>query len=247
MTNVDTEPSYRESHLTKGVDYEEAFRADLNPHRAMMWNLEKRVLDRILATRFQGAAPRHLDFACGTGRIIGHIGGERTASSTGIDVSASMLNSAKKNAPFAKLYEADITRNDPFGDQTFDLITAFRFFPNAEPSLRAEVIQALAKHLAPNGYLVFNNHKNATSLVRWVAKRLRGSVDPKQMTREEVYELVGNVGLQVVDYFPLGSLPFTERHMPKPAIAVELAERALSIIPATTRIAQNTLYVCAKI
>ena len=87
-------------------------------------------------------APRtplvHLDFACGTGRILEYFAG-RVDSSTGVDVSDSMMEVAGRWPPKAELIEADLTQNDVLGDRRFNLITAFRFFPNAEPELRQAV------------------------------------------------------------------------------------------------------------
>ena len=155
--------SYRESHLHKGTDYHETFVSF--PHRATIWGLEQWLLLKIVRKHFLNEPPRHLDFACGTGRILGYLS-PYCRSAVGVDISASMLDVARGNETRAEIMEADITRDDILGKREFDLITAFRFFPNAEFELRKEALGALARHLSGEGVLVFNNHKNAGSLRR---------------------------------------------------------------------------------
>ena len=69
---------------------------------------------------------------------------DRTKSAVGVDLSPSMLEVARKNKRSAEIIEADLTRSDVLGDRKFNLITAFRFFPNAEAELRSEAMQVLA-------------------------------------------------------------------------------------------------------
>ena len=128
-----TEKSYRESHLQKGAEYHSSFAS--RPHLAITWKLERKLLTRIVREYFPDGVPTHLDFACGTGRILGFLS-PNTGSSTGVDLSASMLQVAHETLADVEIIEADLTRYDRLGCREFDLITAFRFFPNAEPSLR---------------------------------------------------------------------------------------------------------------
>jgi hypothetical protein len=50
-----------------------------------------------------------------------------------------------------------------------------------------------------------------------------------------------------VEVVPLASLPFSENHLVLPVPLLELFERGLSGRPALTRIAQNVIYVCARL
>jgi ubiquinone/menaquinone biosynthesis C-methylase UbiE len=235
---------YTESHKNKGRDYHETFAPQVDPHRAMIWRLEQRALDRI-QTKYLPRGGTHLDFACGTGRILGHYAG-RFASATGVDVSPSMMSVAREVAPSAELIEADLTRNDVLGQRQFDLITAFRFFPNAEPELRQAVISVLARHLAPQGVFVFNNHKNRNGL-RYRISRLLGREDPSgTMTHAEVEALLAPAGLRVLEIFPVAIFPFTEYHLPIPISLLEPLERAASALPIPTGVAQDLIYVCGK-
>ncbi len=63
---------YPDRHKARGRDYHETFSPEVNPYRAMVWRLEQRVLDRILQDHLRSEKIAHLDFACGTGRILGH-------------------------------------------------------------------------------------------------------------------------------------------------------------------------------
>ena len=148
-----TTQDYRQSHQQKGSDYHRTF--EEMPHRKMVWEFEQATLLRILRTEFRSGAPSHLDFATGTGRVL-HLLSPEVASSTGADISESMLAVARENTPEARIVHGDITREPMLEDETFDLITSFRFFPNAEQALRQEVINELVTRLSPDGCLVFS-------------------------------------------------------------------------------------------
>ena len=233
---------YRASHLDKGADYARSF-AEL-PHRALLWDLERRALDGVLARHLGSSEVDLLDFACGTGRILSHLA-PRVRSATGVDVSASMLAEARLNVPGATLHLADLTVDDRLGDATYGLVTAFRFFPNAEPALRAAGMAALVHHLAPGGVVVFNNHRNDSSLVRRLAS-LRGRETPEGMSDAQVRFLVRSSGLRIVDSIPLGVLPLTDRRMVGPRPLVERVERVASLLPGARSLAQNLIYVCRR-
>lgn len=237
------EKSYRESHLKKGEDYHEKFSE--NPHRRMIWNLEQQILDDIYHRLLSKYPPEaHLDFACGTGRILNHFSG-RFDIACGVDVSSSMLQVARQNVPSAKFIEGDLTRRDILHGRQFDLITAFRFFPNAEASLRADVINALKSHLKPQGILVFNNHKNLGSSLRRLAG-LIGKTMGQGMSFKDVTDFLDRASLKIVEEHPLGILPITEN---MGANVVRLAaniEPLLGHLSGAATIAQNIIYVCQR-
>jgi SAM-dependent methyltransferase len=237
--------TYTDSHKGKGRDYHESFRPEVNAYRAMLWRLEQASLDQIFREFLGSGKIAHLDFACGTGRILGHLQG-RAASSTGVDVSASMMEVAREVTPAAELIEADLTRHDVLGTRQFDLITAFRFFPNAEPELRRAVIAVLSKHLAPQGVLVFNNHKNKNSVRRRLSRILGREVPAPTMTHTEVEALVQGVGFQVLQAIPLANLPISEYHLLLPLPLVETLERRMSTIGSLASIAGDVIYVCGR-
>jgi len=237
---------YTESHKDKGREYHESFvTADLKPHRAMLWRLEQRALDDVLRKHLGTSTISQLDFACGTGRILAHFQ-SKVGSATGVDVSRSMMEVARQVAPRTEFIEADLTKQDVLGDRQFNLITSFRFFPNAEPELRQAVIRVLARHLAPGGVLVFNNHKNRNSIPRRVARMLGREAGDSTMTHQEVQQLVTGAGLRIVEVIPLASLPFSDNHLVLPVSVLEFVERRISGVGALAGIAQDLIYVCAR-
>jgi len=130
---------------------------------AAIWESEQRLLDRIVLEHVP-RRQRYLDFACGTGRVLSHL--ERSfATSVGLDISATMLGVARERVRTARLVEGDPTR-DPgvLGGRRFDFISAFRFFLNAQPSLRDAAMGFLASALRDNdSRLLFNVHGNRFS------------------------------------------------------------------------------------
>ena len=234
-------PDYRLSHLNKSFDYHSSFQDQR--HRALVWELEKRSLVHITRHHFKGRRPVHLDFACGTGRILTFLE-SRCASSTGVDVSASMLSVARQNSPNADLIQADITRDPVIQDRRFDLITAFRFFPNAQPALRYEAIRALTPLLKDDGIIVFNNHLNATSLLR-TARKLGGKELAHCMSNTEVNDLARDGRLQVTRRLGLSILPIPDRYIfcPTQLIAVEWTMTNAKVL---RRFAQNQIYVASR-
>ena len=245
-----SERSYRESHLQKGVEYHQSF--STRPHLSMVWRLERRLLRRIVREHFPAGIPTYLDFACGTGRIL-ELLSTSAASSTGVDLSRSMLQVARDTLTDVEFIEADITRDDRLGRRKFDLVTAFRFFPNAEPQLRRDALSAITLHLKPEGILVFNNHKNRGSLTRRIVDargrigRNRSSGATWGMSRQEAYELVESAGLKVEREYPIAVLPLGDRHMLRPTGLVEMVEFILTRIGLFASLAKNIIYVCRRV
>ena len=211
--------------------------------------MERKLLLRIVREHFPKYPASHLDFACGTGRILGLLS-PIAASSTGVDVSASMLQVARDTLAGVELVEADITRDDCLGDRRFDLITAFRLFPRAEPSLRRDAIVAIARHLKPGGLLIFNNHLNRHSLVRRIVVALGRSGSTREeevnwgMSRHEAYQLAEMAGLEVAQEHSLAVLPFTNRHMLRPSWLLQALESTLGRVRLFAPLAQNLIFVC---
>jgi len=204
MTN---EQSYRHSHRdpSKGVDYDQYYRTQ--PWQKFLWSREQEILTEITRKYFKGRDIHLLDFACGTGRIASFLENQ-VKTSTGVDVSSSMLEIAKKKLKRTEIIRADITTQDVLPGRKFNLITAFRFFLNAEPGLRTAAIRTLAGLLTEDGYLVFNNHHNfgspwiKYSYMRHRQKRLQSVYNV--MTIKEMKELVQRVGLEIIEVYAVG-------------------------------------------
>lgn len=160
--NMKRHDSYRESHAAQdmGVKYEVFLSSRID---ADIWRLQSGPqlaawLDELVADH----AGSHLDFACGTGRILEVIA-PRFAQATGVDISVQMLALARERFPGVDLLLGDVTREPGLVPGVFDSATIFRFFANAEPALREEVAAWLSAHLKGGGVLIGNTHSHTWS------------------------------------------------------------------------------------
>ncbi|MFH1921976.1 MAG: class I SAM-dependent methyltransferase [Planctomycetota bacterium] len=174
-------------------------------HVSIMWHIEQAQLTQLLQ-QFRQSHPRidYLDFAAGTGRIISFME-EKVDAATGIEISQSMLDVARTKVKKVRLICADITVPGTPVEGKYDLITAFRFMLNAEPSLRVAALKALAARLkGKNSCLVFNNHGYLFShkLFLWpwhILRRLGKGWQPQgnYMTHRQAHELCRQAGLKI--------------------------------------------------
>ena len=161
----------------------------------------------ILEKYFSGRDIHLLDFACGTGRIT-ELLENRVKTSTGVDVSGSMLAIARKKLKRTEIIETDITAENVLKPKKFNLITAFRFFLNAEPDLRSAAIRAIVELLDEDGYLVFNNHRNSGSpwiklrYMRHLKKNPEGTFNI--ISIEQMKKLAEGAGLEIVEIYATG-------------------------------------------
>lgn len=151
--------SYSESHLSHGNTYDQRFNALPVSHQ---FAREKVVIAKVVRD-FQ---PRKiLDLACGTGRICKVIEDLNYPAEdlVGLDISKSMLSEAKKNLTRTRLICCDLDEAE-IDYEGFEMITAFRFFCNAEPELRIKALNFVYKSLSSNGVFLFNMHNNQRSI-----------------------------------------------------------------------------------
>ena len=164
-----------------------------------------------------------------------------------MDVSAVMLASAP-SADNVRLHQIDLTRQS-LGD-TFDVVTAFRFFLNAEPPLREEALEAIRKHLKQDGRLVCNIQMNATSpigIASRIANRLPRSKQRNTVSVDEQSTLLGSAGFIVEQITPYGYLPRPGSLLPKLCEAcLEPAERIAGALRVPARFAQQFLVVAKR-
>jgi len=242
---------YSNSHTAhgKGLSYETSF--ETHNYRKLVWQWEQETLDLIVATlSVDRPIGSYLDFACGTGRVTAHIE-EKVESSTGVDVSESMLSVARQRLNRTTLVKANLLTDgaSPLDGQSFDLISAFRFFLNAEPSLRAAAMQQLSSMLSPNGAIVFNNHLNRSSLRSivtraYTAVRHRNADRYPTMSRAEVEGLLADAGLQIDSVYPFGIWPTAHTERTRLPIRVHRkAEDILGSVPALQRFATYEIFV----
>ena len=239
--------SYRESHKYegKGDEYEAYYQS--KTWQRFLWSREQEIILRILEKYFTGRDVHLLDFACGTGRIT-ELLENRVKTSTGVDVSGSMLAIAREKLRRTEIIETDITAENILKPRKFNLITAFRFFLNAEPELRFAAIGALAELLDEDGYLVFNNHQNSGS--PWI--KLRNAHYRKKqpdgvlnvMSIEQMKNLAEGAGLEIIEVYLAGFF-----HPPKVPVsfclnrAIDWAAGKFNYL---NRFSENLIAVCRR-
>ncbi|MFF3175703.1 class I SAM-dependent methyltransferase [Streptomyces sp. NPDC057900] len=103
------------------------------------------------------AGARVLDAGCGTGRVMIRLA-ELGYDCVGVDLDASMLAVARKQAPGLPWFEVDLAEFDPARIDIpggFDLVVAAgNIFPLLAPDTEATVVERLSAALRPGGLLV---------------------------------------------------------------------------------------------
>ena len=103
----------------------------------------------------------------------------------------------------------------------------------------------MKSHLKPNGFLVFNNHRNSTALshriVRWI-KRI--DLSDQFMSHEEAVSLIRSAGLVVRKVCHLAFLPDYDRFPIRPRWFAFWMETMASHLP-LMRLSQDVIYVCS--
>jgi SAM-dependent methyltransferase len=225
--------SYRQSHLgaDKARSYDEDL-WDLRAAKGLDWLVEQQLLVDVLRIAVPPGARSAADFACGTGRILEFLS-HYFPSPVGIDISPDMLARARARCPRAALILGDVTTAHELAPGPFDLITAFRFFLNAEPSLRSQVLAWMGKSLRPGGAVVANFHLNPASL-RGLYLRLRTArtARPSMMTINDACRLFEAHGFTVRQILGYSLLPYRRDGR---SLLVPVARRAVETRLAGTR------------
>ncbi len=235
--------NYTAVHMGAGERYHKRFVS--HPGRALMWELEQAALRDIVGA----LKPRRiLDFACGTGRISSFVENAFPESSIdGIDISESMINLAREKAVRTNYRLMDTQQAiSVFGERHFDLIMAFRFFPNAEVSLRRRIAVDLARLVSDDGSLVINNHRNFWS-TSYFARRLKGE-QPIGALNSDVEGLFTDQGFRVVRKLSLGVWPQGDNKallLPWKAVRA-LEQRNLAWLASRHALGYNTVWVLSK-
>jgi len=190
---LDTTADYRDSHAERGGDYDARIAA--TPFDAYLARVEAAHLEEVFRDVIPQPIGRSLDFACGTGRIAVQVE-PHVHEAYGVDVSASMLEQARRKCRWTTFIEADITR-ERLSCGPFDVVTAFRFFGNAEDDLRTAALRAIHDLLVPGGFLVLNNHRNPSTFSSWL-HRASGGVEERDLTHSKLGRQLEEAGFRVV-------------------------------------------------
>jgi predicted TPR repeat methyltransferase len=234
---------YRTSHMgpeSWAKDYDATLFSP-DSFDAFIWEREKELLDRILQQHVP-CRESYLDFACGTGRVLAHVE-QHFQTAVGLDISDTMLHVAKERVRAATLVQGDATRDATvLGTLRFDFITAFRFFLNAQPSLREEAMAFLASELKDGeSRLLFNVHGNRYSTRGLVAVKAKFTREQfATMSIRESIDLAARHGLEVVQWHGIGSYDKSLLRM-MPLRAWRWAERAAAL---PQRFAVYLYFVC---
>ena len=239
--------SYRESHFgpEKARSYDEDL-WDPQAAKGLDWLLEQALLTDVLRTVVPSGARSAADFACGTGRVLEFLS-RHFPSPVGIDISPDMLELARARCPRSTLVLGDVTTAPGLAPGPFDLITAFRFFLNAEPTLRSDVLTWMRKALRPGGLIIVNFHLNAASL-RGAYLRLRttSAARPPMMSVGQARRLFADHGFAVRQILGYSFLPYRRdgRALLAPAVRRRV-EMRLAGSDALLPVAGNFMLVAA--
>ncbi len=240
-------PTYSQSHIGpgRGDTYDQKMYGQ-HTESSAIWQLEKSILSRIIAGEEK---KQYLDFACGTGRVAEYLE-HSFEKSYGFDISADMIETARKKVKKTDLSVKNILRDDVTQFlNTFDVITCFRFFLNAEPELKVTVLRALVPLLRDSGCLVFNVHQHSRSLnyviekIRHVFTRHPHGKPGNWMSMSEIRSLVQDSGLTIVETYSYAFLPHALAKYISPRIWL-MIERFL--ISKNVHWASHCLILCRK-
>ena len=233
--------SYTNSHFLKGEDYHKKF--DDFPGRKIIWKLEKKIINFFIKKFKKKKIDSYLDFASGTGRIAKFLE-KRKYKQYLLDSSPKMLNYAKTILKKSIIINKDFNKKKNFKNK-FDLITAFRFFPNAEPELRKKAFKFLYYSLKKDGILIFNNHRNFWSIPYFI-RRMTFRSDGFGLTHNEIIKLIKPYKFKIMAYKSIGLLTDKENSSIILWSVVEKIENIIFKLKRSHRLGYNVIYVIKK-
>jgi ubiquinone/menaquinone biosynthesis C-methylase UbiE len=242
--NHDAISDYRLSHIAKGADYDRCIEQD--PLSQYMARREAYLLSRLAQKHFGGRIARYLDFACGTGRITSLME-NKAERAYALDVSSSMVEIARTKCHTTTFLIGDLTR-EPLEFGEIDLITAFRFFGNAQQDLRKNVLVALRRKLASGGYLIFNNHRNPAALKSYLL-RMSGASENVDLDIKKIRQLLRDTGFKIVRIYGIGAWVVCNRVAGNRSLLNSALARCLehlSLLPGVARFCPDMIVVARR-
>ena len=121
------------------------------------WHCARRLMSGDLLRRHTRAVRgcRCIDLGCGPGGNLGLLELLDPALIVGVDVSPLALDLARDGRPGAALVRADISRDLPFADNTFDVVTIFNVLYHSWIPSDAAVLAEVRRILRPGGVALF--------------------------------------------------------------------------------------------
>lgn len=174
-----------------------------------------------------------LDVGCGLGRSLAHLEGSR-ASLVGVDLSETMLDSARSRVPRARFAQARVEAL-PFRSEAFPRVVCTEILLHLPEEGRRSALEELARVLAPGGRLVLTSNNAAFFLSRPLIGSARAAGYHRDLTTlGEIRRRLESHGLRLVlargnPFHSLLSLP-----MRLPGLG-RLARRAADRVPRLVR------------
>jgi SAM-dependent methyltransferase len=222
--NAKPPESYQSRFLERNVAEDYASREyGAESYATSIWGLQAPLVERLLR-EIQQKDPtgRHLDFACGTGRIT-RLTEEIFPEIDALDISSAMVEVARKTCLRARFSVGNILENPGLCPGPYASISTFRLILNLDPPLRVPILRELNRRLKPGGVLLFNLHGNRSSLrqpaILWKRWRHgRGSAKDglmlNDMSREQAEDCLEASGFIVEQVHGTGVLPPTVYRWP---------------------------------
>jgi SAM-dependent methyltransferase len=217
--NVEPTESYPSRFLERdaAVDYEHR-EYGVNSYSAAVWALQAPLVKKLLR-EIQQKDPtgRHLDFACGTGRIT-RLTEDIFPEVDALDISPAMIELARVTCSRARFYVGNVLENPDLCRGPYASASTFRLILNLDPQLRVPILTELNRRLKPGGRLLINLHGNRQSLrqpaILWKRWRLgkgtaKEGVMLNDMSLREVEQCLAASNFVVEEIYGTGILPPT--------------------------------------
>lgn len=240
--------TYTDSHIEERTvaAYEQTYQRGY--YRAQWEHIEAPLLAQLFADLRDSGDRLLVDLACGTGRILqlaeGHF-----PTTVGVDVSASMLAVASARCPRSLVIRGDVEQFSL--SKPADVVTAFRFFLNAEPDLRRRALACANRILRPGGHLLVNIHVSSSSILGAayrVRNRLRAQKLANTCSDKDFVELVSDSGFEVAGVHYYGIWPRMGRRLEWMApYGSNYFERAWKGVALAPRLGQSFLVVARRL
>ncbi len=195
--------TYRDSHKDQWKKYEIMYSKNYDN---FIWKLEQEVLSFVFKEMNEKSLV--LDFACWTWRITSFLE-KKFNNIDWVDISNDMLSVAKTKTSKVTYYLWDITRQLNL-NKKYDIITAFRFFLNAEDKLRIDALKSIFKYLSKDWIFIFSNHWNKFSIrsIKIFLKKIIGiKKRNNELSHNKIKELLNTNWFKIKEYYPISFLP----------------------------------------
>jgi hypothetical protein len=136
-----------------------------------------------------------------------------------------MISFAKQKCKKTKFILTDLTSKNvdsKLNNEKFDVITAFRFYKNAEQELRRDATKSLKKYIKDEGYFVFDLHLNSRSFMGILARLIKlirldkllnlNKLNVRTISLEDINKLFKE-NFEIIDYYGMGLLPSKSNYL----------------------------------